>query len=70
MFLPHVGFALSARVTNSGLAAWIGDHVSSLHAIPPILIPPVVALGVMFSTEFASDSTTATVLLPILAGVS
>eukprot|EP00271_Cylindrocystis_brebissonii_P000617 TRINITY_DN10752_c0_g1_i1.p1 TRINITY_DN10752_c0_g1~~TRINITY_DN10752_c0_g1_i1.p1 ORF type:complete len:728 (-),score=123.25 TRINITY_DN10752_c0_g1_i1:514-2697(-) len=64
------GFALSAGVTSSGLAAWIGDHVNSLHSVPAFFIPPVVALAVSFGTEFTSNNATATVLLPLLAGLS
>eukprot|EP00897_Mesotaenium_endlicherianum_P009956 jgi/Mesen1/898/ME001156S00136 len=64
------GFALSAGVTASGLAAWIGDHMSSLHQLPPLLIAPVVSIFVMFGTEFASNNATATVILPILGGLA
>lgn len=64
------GFALSAGVTSSGLAAWIGDHVSSLHRVPALCIPPLLAFVVTFGTEFTSNSASATIILPLLASLS
>eukprot|EP00271_Cylindrocystis_brebissonii_P020775 TRINITY_DN7040_c0_g5_i1.p1 TRINITY_DN7040_c0_g5~~TRINITY_DN7040_c0_g5_i1.p1 ORF type:complete len:777 (-),score=150.66 TRINITY_DN7040_c0_g5_i1:36-2096(-) len=64
------GFALSAGVTSSGLAAWIGSHLHGLHFLPPLLLVPSVALLVVICTEFSSNAATATVFLPILAQVA
>lgn len=64
------GFALSSGVRKSGLSQWLGAHMHALAALPPILLPPAVALLIVVTTEFSSNSATATIFLPILAQVA
>lgn len=61
------GFALSAGIQESGLSTWLGNHMQILHSVPYLLLTPVVALIVNFTTEFASNAATATLFLPLVA---
>jgi sodium-dependent dicarboxylate transporter 2/3/5 len=61
------GFALAAGFQGSGLSEWLGNRLGGLAGIPILLMIFVLALGVTHFTEVASNTATATVLLPILA---
>eukprot|EP00850_Spirogloea_muscicola_P019180 SM000185S04039 [mRNA] locus=s185:125856:130483:+ [translate_table: standard] len=64
------GFALSKGVAESGLAEDIGERLHVLEHLPTVLLTLVVVLCVCFTTEFSSNSATATVFLPLLAHVA
>jgi sodium-dependent dicarboxylate transporter 2/3/5 len=55
---------------ESGLATWIGGSVASLGAVPPIVIVAFVATLVVFLTEVTSNTATATMAMPIMAGAA
>eukprot|EP00415_Alexandrium_ostenfeldii_P004804 UN4804 len=48
------------------LSQWIGDQLSVLHGLPPVLVAFLVVLTVTFLTEVTSNTATANVLLPII----
>lgn len=64
------GLSLSAAITESGLAQWIGNGVAMLSGWPVWLVVVSAAALVLLVTEFASNTATASAFLPILAGVA
>lgn len=61
------GLALAAGFEATGLSAAIGDTLSSLRSLHPLLIVLAVCLLVNFLTELTSSTATTALLLPILA---
>jgi sodium-dependent dicarboxylate transporter 2/3/5 len=55
---------------ESGLAAWIGGVVATLGAVPIIVVVAFVATLVVFLTEVTSNTATATMAMPIMAGAA
>jgi sodium-dependent dicarboxylate transporter 2/3/5 len=64
------GLSLARAMDVSGLAAWIGSAVSTLEAVPVVLIIAFVAALVIFLTEVTSNTATATMAMPIMAGAA
>lgn len=64
------GLSLAAGFEETGLAAWIGLQVGGLQALPPILVFAAVATLFVFLTELTSNTATATMGMPIMAGVA
>ena len=64
------GFALAQGFAVSGLAAWIVHQVDALAGLPTIALILGIAALVTFLTELTSNTATATVLMPVLAGVA
>jgi sodium-dependent dicarboxylate transporter 2/3/5 len=64
------GLSLAAGFRDSGLAEWLGNRMALLGGIPYILILVFVIASVNFLTEMTSNVATASMLLPILAGMS
>lgn len=64
------GLSLARGFDESGLAAWIGEGVGALGAVPVILILATVAALFVFLTEMTSNTATATMAMPIMAGVA
>ncbi|TVP46084.1 MAG: DASS family sodium-coupled anion symporter, partial [Gemmatimonadales bacterium] len=62
------GLSLARALEDSGLAAWIGVGVSGLDTLPVLLLVAVVATVFIFLTELTSNTATATMAMPILAG--
>ncbi|HET7552723.1 MAG TPA: DASS family sodium-coupled anion symporter [Gemmatimonadaceae bacterium] len=64
------GLSLARAMDRSGLAEWIGGAVAGLGTIPTVLIiASVVALFALL-TEFTSNTATATMAMPIMAGAA
>jgi solute carrier family 13 (sodium-dependent dicarboxylate transporter), member 2/3/5 len=61
------GIALSNAFIKSGLAATIVEYLTMIHGLPIIALILLVALGVSFATEIASNTAMAAVLMPIMA---
>jgi sodium-dependent dicarboxylate transporter 2/3/5 len=61
------GFAIAESVRVSGTAQWLADHLGNwaktLHIIPFLMC---LCLTVTFLTEIASNTATATILMPVL----
>jgi sodium-dependent dicarboxylate transporter 2/3/5 len=61
------GIALSNGFLESGLAATIVESLTLIHGLPIVLLILIVALGVVFASEIASNTAMAAVLMPIVA---
>jgi solute carrier family 13 (sodium-dependent dicarboxylate transporter), member 2/3/5 len=61
------GLSLAMAISTSGLAAWIGESVAGLGALPLLLLVFMVIIIVVFLTEITSNTATAAAFLPILA---
>ncbi len=64
------GFALAAGFKQTGLDLWIGQQLSALGEFPLWMVVLGVCLGLTFLTEFTSNTATATMILPIIAGAA
>lgn len=64
------GLSLASAINSTGLAAWIGQGVSGLDALPIIILLLVVILIVIFLTEITSNTATAAAFIPILASAA
>jgi solute carrier family 13 (sodium-dependent dicarboxylate transporter), member 2/3/5 len=64
------GLSLARAMDRSGLASYIGGSVEGLGNVPPILIVGVVALMFVFLTEVTSNTATATMAMPVMAGAA
>ena len=61
------GYAIAKSFVNTGLAAWIGQEMSFISALPVFIIVLIVVLFMTFITEINSNTATANIFLPILA---
>lgn len=64
------GFALASGFKESGLSLWFGEQLQGLAYLHPVLIILLISLTITFLTELTSNTATAEVILPILAGLS
>ena len=64
------GLSLAAGFEASGLAEWIGMQVMGLEGVPLIVLIGVVATLFVLLTELTSNTATATMGMPIMAGVA
>lgn len=64
------GFALASAFKVSGLSIWVGEQLSFVGGLHPIIIIAIIALMMTFLTELASNTATIEMLLPVLAGIS
>jgi sodium-dependent dicarboxylate transporter 2/3/5 len=64
------GLSLARAMDQSGLAAWIGGGVSELGFLPAVLVFGGVAALFVFLTELTSNLATATMAMPVMAGVA
>ncbi|KAL5270158.1 hypothetical protein ACHWQZ_G001031 [Mnemiopsis leidyi] len=70
LFILGGGYAIAAGCKDSGLSAWIGEQFSFLHNSPHVVIALVVSSFVAILTEFASNTASTTLLLPVLISLS
>ncbi|XP_058893781.1 Na(+)/dicarboxylate cotransporter 3 isoform X2 [Kogia breviceps] len=61
------GFAMAKGCEESGLSAWIGGQLHPLEELPPALAVLLITVVVAFFTEFASNTATIIIFLPVLA---
>ncbi|WP_460774987.1 SLC13 family permease [Nocardiopsis nanhaiensis] len=64
------GLAIAAGFTDTGLSAWIGDQLLVLDGVNIILTVLVAAALVLFLTEITSNAATATMIMPVMAGLA
>lgn len=64
------GMALALGFESSGLAIWIGQQMTSLSAMPLILILLILITAVNFLTEVTSNLATTAMLLPVLVSMA
>ncbi|KAG9339212.1 hypothetical protein JZ751_023906 [Albula glossodonta] len=61
------GFAMAKGCEESGLASWIGKHLQPLAGVPPGLAVILITAFVACFTEFASNTATIIIFLPVIA---
>ncbi|XP_021094743.1 solute carrier family 13 member 3 isoform X2 [Heterocephalus glaber] len=61
------GFAMAKGCEESGLSVWIGGQLHPLENVPPILAVLLITIVIAFFTEFASNTATIIIFLPVLA---
>ncbi|KAK2506479.1 hypothetical protein MC885_016028 [Smutsia gigantea] len=64
------GFAMAKGCEESGLSAWIGGQLHPLENVPPMLAVLLITVVIAFFTEFASNTATIVIFLPVLAELS
>jgi sodium-dependent dicarboxylate transporter 2/3/5 len=64
------GLALAEGFKETGLADWIGQHLSLIEGVSFFLLLLIIVAAVNFLTEVTSNVATASMLLPILASVA
>ncbi|KAJ3585888.1 hypothetical protein NHX12_012296 [Muraenolepis orangiensis] len=61
------GFALAKGCEESGLASWIGGHLQPIAEVPPAAAAMLLTAFVACFTEFASNTATIIIFLPVIA---
>ncbi|XP_036606769.1 solute carrier family 13 member 3 [Trichosurus vulpecula] len=61
------GFAMAKGCEESGLSAWIGGRLHPLENMPPAIAVLLISVVIAFFTEFASNTATIIIFLPVLA---
>lgn len=64
------GLAMADMLNDHGVADWLGNGLSSLGAVPTIVLLLLVIGTVMFMTEFMSNAAVITTFLPVLSGLA
>ncbi|XP_018018962.1 solute carrier family 13 member 5 isoform X2 [Hyalella azteca] len=64
------GFAIAEAADASGLSLWLGDQLQALEVLPEALIVFLVCLMTAMVTEVASNTATASILMPVLKEMS
>ncbi|WP_299194068.1 DASS family sodium-coupled anion symporter [uncultured Erythrobacter sp.] len=64
------GLALAAGMQASGLAAWLGNALLPLDAVPLFLMGLAIVAMVVLITEFASNVATASAIIPVVASLA
>ena len=64
------GLSLAAAIQDGGLAKWIGDSVTGLRSVHPLLLVLIVTAVITFLTEFTSNTATAAAFLPIASSLA
>lgn len=65
------GFAMAGAFESTGLAQWIGDHLTSVVTIRSVIVwMLVITASLTFLTEFTSNVATANMFLPVVASIS
>ncbi|XP_024895822.1 solute carrier family 13 member 3 isoform X3 [Pteropus alecto] len=67
MLLLGGGFAMAKGCEVSGLSVWISNQLHPLENMPPALAVLLITVVVAFFTEFASNTATIIIFLPVLA---
>lgn len=67
LILFGAGLAIAEAFTSSGLSNTIGEALSGLASLHPLIIIACICLTVTFLTEATSNTATTTLLMPILA---
>jgi len=64
------GLALAGAFEASGLTSWIGARLAGLHGLPGPLIIAITATLFVFLTELTSNTATAALGMPVVAGAA
>ena len=61
------GLSLAAAMESTGLAKWLGDHLTALGGLPSLALYLGLAVFVLVLSELASNTAVATMMMPIVA---
>ncbi|MFQ5770011.1 MAG: SLC13 family permease [bacterium] len=64
------GIALAKGFQTTGLAAWIGSHLTNLNRVPVIVMILLICILLTFLTELTSNTAMTTIFMPILASTA
>ncbi len=64
------GYALATGVQESGLALWIGNQLTFLKGVPPVVMVLVVCLLLTFLTEVTMNTSTTNLMMPVMASTA
>jgi sodium-dependent dicarboxylate transporter 2/3/5 len=64
------GLAIAAGFTETGLSTWIGEQLLVLDGVNIVLTVLVATALVLFLTEITSNAATATMIMPVMAGLA
>ncbi len=64
------GLAVSSAFSNTGLDAWLGGRISGLGSPPALVALVCIVLLVQWLGELASNTATASAMLPVIASVA
>jgi len=64
------GFALAKGFVDAGLSEWLGERMTGLSSLPPVLMVLAVCLIMTFLTELTSNTATTQMALPVVASVA
>jgi sodium-dependent dicarboxylate transporter 2/3/5 len=64
------GFSLARGFMETGLSEWIGKSLIGAQGLPLVLIIACTCLLMTFLTELTSNTATASMILPVLAGIA
>ena len=64
------GFSLAAAISATGLAVWLGDALSWLDVLPPLVMIFALVMIIIFLTELTSNVATVTAFMPVVAAVA
>jgi sodium-dependent dicarboxylate transporter 2/3/5 len=64
------GIAMADAFRSTGLVEWVGERLTLLEGVPPLLVILAIATMLTFLTEITSNTATASIMLPILGGAA
>ncbi len=64
------GLSLAAAVSSSGLAAWLGEQLTSLRLTSLVLLVVLITTLIIYLTELTSNLATTATFLPVVAAVA
>ena len=64
------GLSIAAQINSTGLGIWIGQGLSILGTVPPIMLIFFVAALIIFLTEITSNVATTSTFLPVFGAVA
>ena len=64
------GLSLAGAVSSTGLAAWLGDSLHTLGALPLVVLVIVTGTLIIFLTELTSNIATTATFLPVVAAIA
>lgn len=64
------GLSVAAAMEAHGVSGWLGDALSGMRMLPPILVLLLLAALTVFASEFMSNVATLAAFLPVVGAVS
>jgi sodium-dependent dicarboxylate transporter 2/3/5 len=64
------GLALAGAVSDTGLAAWLGDNLHTVAALPAPVLVLIVGTMIIFLTELTSNIATTATFLPVAGAIA